>query len=257
MGEKPEGYEYRITKEPKADTLNYWYKPDFEVDTTFFIVTNKKEIDTFKHRFRKLEKDSLALNIVYSSTLNFDQDFTLEASTPLSKIDASKITLIEKDSLDVPFEVEYDSILNRVAFKVEKEEGQKYYFNMLPETFTDFFESTNKDTLSYTVRTKMKSEYGKIRVNLKNAKFPLIVQLVDSQGKVEYERYTTDVPVVDFRDILPKQYGLRAIFDSNANKKYDSGNYLLGLQPERVSYAPPIPEVRANFDQIIEFILLE
>ncbi|OZV70630.1 Ig-like domain-containing protein [Winogradskyella aurantia] len=257
MGEKPEGYVYRITKEPKTDTLNYWYKPDFEVDTTFFIVTNKKEIDTFKHRFRKLEKDSLALNIVYSSTLNFNQDFTLEASTPLSKIDESKISLIEKDSLDVPFKVEYDSILNRVAFKVEKEEGQKYYFKMLPETFTDFFESTNKDTLSYTVRTKMKSEYGNIRVNLKNAKFPLIVQLVDSQGKVEYERYTTDVPVVDFRDILPKQYGLRAIFDSNANKKYDSGNYLLGLQPERVSYAPPIPEVRANFDQIIEFILLE
>lgn len=103
----------------------------------------------------------------------------------------------------------------------------------------------------------MKSEYGNIRVNLRNAQFPLIVQLTDDIGRVAYEQYTSSSPVIDFTDIAPKQYSLRVIFDTNKNGKYDPGNFLLGLQPERVSYSPKIDEVRANFDQIIEFNLLD
>ncbi|WP_282041531.1 Ig-like domain-containing protein [Winogradskyella flava] len=257
LGDTPEGYQTRIVKDPKTDTLYYWYKPKFEIDTTFFVVTNEKSVDTFKHRFRNLEADSLTIKTVISGTLNFDQDFMLEANTPLVSIDKSKIKLIDKDSLDVDFEVEYDSIFNRYTFPIKKEESQKYNFTMLPGTFMDFYEDTNKDTLSFSARTKLKSEYGNIRVNLRNAKFPLIVQLVDDRGDVEYERYTKDSPVVDFTDLVPKQYNLRVIYDSNANGKYDSGNYLLGIQPERVSYAPQIEAVRSSFDFIIDFMLLD
>ena len=103
----------------------------------------------------------------------------------------------------------------------------------------------------------MKAEYGNIRVNLVNAKFPLIVQLVNAKGEVLYERYTTEAPAVDFTDLSPKQYALRVIYDTNGNGKFDTGNYLLGIQPERVSYSPRIEEVRQSFDFIIDFILLE
>ena len=257
LGETPEDYQTRIVKNADTDTLYYWYKPKFEIDTTFFVVSNEKYVDTFKHRFRKLEADSLILKVVSSGTLNFQQEFTIEANIPLTKIDKSKIKLIDRDSINVDFEVEYDSIFNRYSFPVKKAEGQKYFFTMLPETFTDFYEGTNKDTLNYTFRTKLKSEYGNIRVNLVNAKFPMIVQLVNERGEVLYERYTTESPVVDFTDLSPKQYGLRAIFDANGNGKYDTGNYLLGIQPERVSYSDPIEEVRSSFDFIIDFILLD
>ncbi|WP_369998494.1 Ig-like domain-containing protein [Winogradskyella sp.] len=257
LGGKPEGYQTRIVKDATKDTLYYWYKPDFEIDTTLFLVTNEKYVDTFKHRFRKLDADSLEIKTVTSGTLNFENEFTVEANIPLTKIDTSKIKLINRDSTEIAFEVEYDSILNRYRFPVQKEEGEKYFFEMLPGTFTDFYEGTNKDTLNYTFRTKMKSEYGNIRVNLRNAKFPLIVQLVDKNGVVLYERYTTESPVVDFTNLSPRQYGLRVIYDSNGNGKYDTGNYLLGIQPERVSYSPPIEEVRASFDFIIDFTLLD
>lgn len=257
LGNKPEGFNRRITKNPDTDTLYFWYSPKFEADTTFFTVTNGVEIDTFKHRFRNLDRDSLSLSSISSTNLNFDQDFTLEATTPIVNIDPSKMVLINKDSVEIAFDVELDSVLNRTKFQFEKEEGQKYYLKVMPESFMDFFNDTNRDTLDYTFRTKMKSEYGNIRVRLKNAKFPLIVQLVDKQGVVQYEKYTIESPLVDFNDVVPKLYDLRAIFDSNANGKYDPGNFLLAKQPERVSYSPPIDEVRANFDQIIEFILLD
>ncbi|EDP71089.1 hypothetical protein FBALC1_01357 [Flavobacteriales bacterium ALC-1] len=257
LGETPEGYESRVVKDKTTDTLYYWYKPKFEIDTTFFIVTNEKYVDTFKHRFRSLEADSLNIKALATGTLNFDQDFTVEANIPLTKIDTSKIKLIDKDSLVVPYKVEYDSIFNRYKFPIDKQEGQKYFFEMLPGTFTDFYEGTNKDTLNYALRTKMKSEYGNLRVNLRNAKFPLIVQLVNDKGVVIYEKFTTELPIIDFTDVSPRQYALRVIFDANGNGKYDTGNYLLGIQPERVSYSKPIEEVRASFDWIIDFTLLD
>jgi hypothetical protein len=128
---------------------------------------------------------------------------------------------------------------------------------MLPETFTDFYDGTNKDTLIYPVRTKLKSDYGNLRVNLKNAQFPLIVQLVDNKGKVLYEHYSTESPAIDFTDLPPKLYGLRVIYDTNGNGKYDTGNYLLGIQPERVSYHPKLIDVRSDWVFIEEFTLLD
>ncbi|WP_296384544.1 Ig-like domain-containing protein [Winogradskyella sp.] len=257
LGETPEGYQTRIIKDADKDTLHYWYKPKFEIDTTFFIVTNKDYVDTLKHHFRKIKADSLQLKIVSPGTLTSEEEFILEGNVPLTAIDKSKIKLMDRDSVDTDFEVKYDSIFNRYTFPVKKKEGQKYFFKMLPGTFTDFYESINKDTLDYTFRTKKNSEYGNIRVNLRNAKFPMIIQLVDSRGEVLYERYTTESPVVDFTNLLPKQYALRAIFDANGNGKFDTGNYLFGIQPERVSYSPPIEEVRQSFDFIIDFTLLD
>jgi len=256
LGQKPESYQTRILKDPTTDSLYYWYKPSFEVDTTKFLVTNERFVDTFNHRFRKLDKDTLELKAVTSGTLNFETDFTLEGNIPLAKIDKSKIKVINRDSVDIDFKVEYDSLYNRYSFPIEKEEGQKYFMQILPEAIIDFYDGVNKDTLDFSFRTKMKSEYGNIRVNLRNAEFPLIVQLVNQNGVVIYERYTTESPVVDFTDISPRQYSLRVVYDTNGNGKYDTGNFLLGIQPERVSYAPPLEEVRASFDFVIDFTLL-
>ncbi len=257
LGNLPDNYQYRVLKDIKADTLIYWYKPKLEMDSALFVVSNEKYIDTFKHKFRKLKVDSLSISALTSGTINFDDDFTIEGTTPFSKIDTTKIKLIDKDSTVVPYTVSYDSIFNRYTFPIEKQEGQQYNFTILPNAFTDFYDNTNLDTLNYGFRTKLKSDYGNIRVNLINAKFPLIIQLVNDKDEVLYERYTQSLPVIDFTDILPRKYNLRVIFDTNGNRKFDTGNYLLGIQPERVSYLPKMDEVRSNFDQIIEFTLLD
>lgn len=259
LGDTPEGYTTRITKDTETDTLYYWYKPKFEIDTTFFVVTNEKYVDTFKHRFRSLDADTLSTRIISPRNLNYDKHFTLEASTPLETIDVSKISIIDRDSVAVEFSTEYDSILNRFKVPFKKEEGQKYSIKMLPGTFTDFYGYTNRDTIVDAINSKMKSDYGNVRVKLINAKFPLIVQMVNNKGEVEYERYTTESPVVDFTNVVPKLYDIRVVYDTNENGVYDTGNYLLGIQPERVSYMPSsqLEEVRASFDFIYEFTLLD
>lgn len=254
LDNQPEGFDSRMTKDPKTDTLYYWYRPKLELDSAHFVVKNKAYSDTLLFKFRDLEKDSLVVNAIQTGVLHLYQDFQIQANIPFDKINEDSISVTDKDSLKVPFTMAYDEYDNIYTFKFEKKESDIYRIRMMPNAFEDFFGNTN-DTLRYSLRTNKKSDYGNIRVRLINAKYPMIVQLVDDRGVIAYEKYTSESNIVDFNDLLPRQYYLRAIFDTNGNKKYDPGNFLKNQQPERVSYAQDIDAVRANFDFVIDFIL--
>jgi hypothetical protein len=256
LSQKPKDFKNRITKDKKTDTLYYWYKPKLKLDSTLFIVRNKTFVDTLKLKFSNKEKDSLIISANPSGgTLKFTDDFKIEGNIPFTSIDEKLITILDKDSIVVPFKTAFKNLENRYTFDFEKKESETYKIRILPNALTDFFGNTN-DTLNYSLKTKEYSTYGDMRFVLKNAKYPIIVQLIDEKGDVQYEQYVAEPKPIDFRYLTPKTYYLRLIFDSNKNKKWDSGNYLKKIQPERISYFPESIEVRANSDRIYEFTLL-
>lgn len=248
--------EYRLTKDKKTDSLYYWYKPKVDIDSAKILVESKHFTETFKYRFKKAEKDSLVISLAKSGTLGFNDAIVLEAKTPFTSIDTNKITILDKDSLAVPYTHKLDKMANTYTFGINVTESQKYKMIILPAAFTDFYGAVN-DTLNYNFNSRKKSDYGSIRVNLINAKLPLIVQLVGDKGKVLYERYAKEQPIVDFNDIDPKQYQLRVVFDENKNGKFDTGNYLKKIQPERISYSETLDPVRPNYEYVIPFTLID
>ena len=254
----PENFEYLILEDAKndSDSLIYFYKPSIKNDSLLFTVSKKNKLDTLTVKIREREKDSLIIKASPRSSISFIEDFYIESNIPFTKIDESKIYFINKDSLDVTYTTKLDSLKNSYAFKFEKQEQETYKIQLFPGALEDFF-GNNNDTLSYTLKTRTKGDYGDIRLTLQNAIYPVIVQLVDSKDEVKYEQFYQGASPIDFRHISPGKYSLRVIFDSNNNQKYDTGNYLLKRKPERVSYYPNIIEVRAGWDEIIEFTLLD
>ncbi|OUR91577.1 hypothetical protein A9Q87_09725 [Flavobacteriales bacterium 34_180_T64] len=253
----PKDYEYRLTKDKSTDSLYYWYKPKLELDSTLFVVSNKTYRDTLTHKFLTMDKDSLTIKALKSGTLNFNENFSIEGSVPFTNIDEKKITILDKDSAKVAFNTKFETLLNTYTFEFDKTESNVYKVQILPEALTDFYGNTN-DTLNYSLRTKTYADYANMRVTLVNATYPVIVQLTDGKGVLKYELFADKPQVFDFKTIEPSDYFLRVIFDANGNQKWDSGNYLEKVQPERVSYFPRlIDEARANWDPVIEFILLE
>lgn len=250
----PNNFKTKITKDSKTDTLYYWYKPKLELDSTLFVVKNKTYIDTLKHRFRDLDKDSLTVRALVSGTIDFSKDFSLQGSTPFVSLNEKQVTILDQDSVNVDFTTEFNKMENTYAFKFEKSQNNTYKIQMLPETFTDFFGEVN-DTLNFNLKTKAYSDYSNVRVTLRNAKYPAVVQLTDDKGEVKYEQFATELKPIDFRYILPGTYFLRVVHDANGNQKWDTGNYLKKIQPERVSHFPDAIDARANWDPIIEFIL--
>ncbi|ALJ05861.1 hypothetical protein APS56_12295 [Pseudalgibacter alginicilyticus] len=250
LNETPEDFEYAITKDVKTDTLYYWYKPKLELDSLLFEVTHPK-VDTslYTVRVRKMDRDSLTLKAEPSGNIGYEEDFRISGTTPIYTFDPSKINIIDKDSSQINFTTVLDTIKNTMAFKFPKTPANEYKIRILPEAFTGFFGKKN-DTLNYALRTASEDSYGNLRLILANASYPLIIQLTNDTGDVKYEKYITDNKPLDFLNITPSKYQIRIIHDTNGNKKYDTGNYLKKIQPEKVSHFEIEDEIRAFWSQV-------
>jgi len=237
-----------VTKMPEKDSLQIWL-PREQKDSLKVQVTRRDITDNFTVKFKDMKAtDSLAVTAVQKGGLHFREKFTLTPATPLVTIDASKIALINKDSIAVPFTQKYDDFNQQLVFDFEKDENQKYNVTILPGAFTDFYGKAN-DTLVYKLSTRSYADYGNLRIKLENVKrFPAIVQITDAKGKVYASHYTEKETEINFDAILPSKYVLRIIYDDNKNGEWDTGDYLNKIQPEEVIYFPKQIDVRDNWD---------
>jgi len=236
-----------ITKFPKKDSLQIWYKP-LKVDSLAVAVTKEKYKGNFNLKIKTQKKDSLNITAIQSGILNFRERFTIESATPLTKFDNSKIKLINKDSVSVDFKTEYDEFNQQLFFDFKREPSENYTFKIMPGAMTDYLEKAN-DTIIYKFTTRSLSDYGNLTVNLQNIKkFPVIVELTNEKGDVLATKYSEKNTKIDFNLVEPALFTLRAIYDENKNKEWDSGNYLEKRQAEEVIYFSKEIDVRANWD---------
>lgn len=236
-----------ITKFPKKDSLQIWYKP-FKTDSLELAVTKEKYKKNFIVKIKEQKKDSLYISVLQKNTTLFKDPFALESVTPISKIDSSKIKLINKDSVAVAFTTKYDDFNQHILFEFKKELSENYTFTILPGAFTDYLGQSNKK-LEFRLSTKKLDEYGNLKVNLQNVnRFPVIIQLTNNIGEVIATEYCQNNSKVEFNYIDPALFSLRAIYDDNKNKEWDSGNFLEKLQPEEIIYFSKEIDVRANWD---------
>lgn len=247
LSDKNNALLHLVTKLPKKDSLQIWYK-QIKADSLNLAVAKGyyKVKYTFKNKDQK--KDTLMISAIQNNDIKFRDRFTLESATPLIAIDNSKINLVNKAKAKVPFTTEYDEFNQKLYFDFNKEPQENYSFTILPGALNDYYEKLN-DTLSYKLSTKSTSDYGNLTVLLENIKqFPVIIELTDTKGDVMASEYTEENKTVNFNLIDPAIYTLRAIYDGNKNKQWDSGNYLKKRQAEEVIYFSKEIDVRANWD---------
>jgi uncharacterized protein (DUF2141 family) len=255
----PDSVKTMITKEREKDTLNYWFTP-FKADSLVFAVVNErlKLKDTFVIKTRKVAADSLVIKPNVTGIIGFEETFLITANIPIIMTDTSKIQLINKDSVAINFTALLDSLNNSLNIVFKKEPNEVYRLSIFPDLVQDFFGNTN-DTVVYNLKTNKYQDYGNLELSLSgNVSYPVIVQLTDNKGEeVKRELYALEPKTFYFNYLNPAKYLVRVIYDSNKNKKWDTGDYLQKIQPERISYAPKPIEMRANWEEKYDFILLE
>jgi uncharacterized protein (DUF2141 family) len=252
----PDSVKTLMRKDREKDTIDYWLTPT-DLDSIIFKVTNEKMglVDTFTVKTRKLDLDSLTLTTSHRGKLNFEDSFHILASTPIQKIDTSKIAILDKDTIQTPFSLQLDTIKNKVDFNFEIVDNQKYNVVLLPGALEDFFGMQN-DTLVSNLSTGSYADYGNLSLNISGeVKYPLIVELTDEKGEKIREIAAKQPQTFEFANLDPKNYGIRIILDENANGKWDTGNYLKKIQPEVIKYYPDIIEIRANWEKNETFVI--
>lgn len=255
------------------DTLTVW-STDLPTDSVRFVVHwNHDRSDTvlveMRERSNKIEANSKGGGGKGAKT-KAQRDFKLEGNFlsnvpkpgqpavvnfnhPITDLSLSGITLTQ-DSMPVKFDVALsDTGLLNWQIWARWNPGATYRATILPGTFTDLFGLTN-DTISAEFKIKLADELGRVIIKAKaESNTPMVLELRDRGGNViESQKFTAN-SVLDVAGLEPGGYTLRAIVDQNRNGRWDTGNYLRKIQPERIiPYAKGI-EVRANWDLELEW----
>ena len=249
-----------ITRVANKDSLNVWLPRAISADSLTVSVAKYDSIKDFTLKLKEMKTaDSLSVKAVQNGGIHFREKFQLTTSTPVAAIDSTKINLINKDSVAVPFRMAYKDMEQMLEFDFEKDENQKYTFTLMPGAIRDFYKKEN-DTLKYTLATKTLADYGNLRITLQNVKrFPLLLEITDDKGIVAASHYSEGETKVNFDAILPGRYRIRVIYDDNKNEEWDTGSYLEKRQAEEVIYwtngKDDLLDVRANWDVDQEFNL--
>ncbi|MDT7830867.1 Ig-like domain-containing protein [Flavobacteriaceae bacterium S356] len=246
LSKVPDNFKSISRFEKGRDTLNYWHSL-IDADSLNFLVRNKDIVDTVTVRLRKKKLDSLSFSSAARSILELKDTFYIDANNPIISLDTSKVSLVDKDTVNVPYQSFISNTENKLGFIFKKGYKQRYTLSILPKAIRDIYNLEN-DSLNYIFGTKDLEDYGAInlRVNNPNSK-NLIVELTYEDGSLIYRKFTNSSTTLQFPLLIPKSHLIRVIIDKNNNGKWDTGDFLKRIQPEEIIYYDQVLKVRSNF----------
>jgi len=226
-----------------AQKSDIWYKSD----------SDSLKIELQSGKYKKLlkekrteQKDSLVVSINALVTLSPLDSLIIEGNIPIIDINKNKIEL-SRDSLPIPFKI-VKLPRHRSLLKFDKESEKKYSLKLYPQAVTDFLGNKNIDTITRKFEIAKSQEFGRLILEIPEAKQDYFIELLDSNKKIIRKSPTTQASKVDFQFLKPGKYFVRIILDKNKNNQWDTGNYLKHKKPENIiDIVSPI-EIRANWE---------
>ncbi len=180
-----------------------------------------------------------------------DRNITVVMPSPLARIDTAAIHLYSR----------HDTLWYRSPLVFRERKGLPRTYELLGEWRPDTEYSLEIDSAAFT------DIYGKVSAELKKgfrvrsldsfsslimtvegmADTTIVVELLDTQDRV-VKSVRTKNGTAEFFYIKPATYYMRMFIDSNANGKWDTGDYAAGRQPEETFYYPEKIECKAKWD---------
>ena len=217
---------------------------------------NNKPIDTISKTKRLKESFqrfmSFSYNITGDGKLKPGTDLRIKSNYPIDAIDASAITLKE-DSTEVSnFTVEKDSLLAKSAIlKYRWKQNDNYTLIIGGNAFTDIYGDRNKSTFKKFILDK-KENYSllTLAVTVPDSGKSYVVELLNENKELLRSDVIHKATNLQYKDYLTGKYGVRVVYDTNNNGKWDSGNVKKKVQPENIWVDDTLITLRANWEQV-------
>ncbi len=265
----PDSFNLLKLYSPQFDTL-FWYHKKIGADSIFVrIVYDTLINDTLgiplkprtnvvaaaKKRKKDEEEAPVYLNLrnnARSRKLDPEKSFTFTFDEPIVRYQMRDSTL---------FINQQDTLINQLGFVKADSNGFKYrldaqlelggnYMFIFPDSVFFGYSGLTNDTTQVAFKVGTAEEYGNLYLDIiqQDTAARLIVQLMDQKENVLQQRLVQGSELLTYQYLPAGKYRLKAIADANKNGRWDSGNYLKNIQPERVFYFDKEMEIRANWD---------
>ena len=167
---------------------------------------------------------------------------------PVKEFDFSNAVLYGGEDSINPEITFIDTLKRKAEINFEWKESTQYSL-IIPDSSVFDIQGHTNDTLRFGLSTKSIEDYGFMFVEVK---VPVpgenyIVQLIIDEKTVK-EDMISDDRELKYEYLDPGSYILKVIYDKNRNGQWDAGNYIYGIQPEKIRFFPGDLNVRANWD---------
>ena len=250
--------EYNNTK----DTITVFFTSILSNLVDFELFANDQLLDTLNFNLtqtlatsrKQIQKtDSTANYLTYKEITKGElhKNPAIQFALPIQIFDLTKCTLIEEQkngSDTLPIECFFtDSIKRNLAFKYPFKEKTNYTI-LCPDSVFYSFLGTCNDSIAIPFTTKSSKDYGAIRIAYQfYEENNYIVQLLSEKLDVVQEDFITFNKSITYNYLQTGKYRARVIVDANKNRRWDSGNFLLRQQPEKIIYFEKTLDLAPNW----------
>ena len=242
-----------------GDSVTLWLYPEaFDKEIELLIKDGNEIIDTVNFEViaqSKLKDSTLSVSSNVSSSFGLDRNIRLTINHPFTKYSSNNIKLYE-DSKLVSITSFTDIGLREFELAYDFKENTSYQLFIPKNSFDDIYGLTN-DTIKLDFKTKKESDYGIINLNIIPKFSENYIIQISKNKKIITESHLTGTQEIHYKYLSPGVYSIKLIIDSNGDKKWSTGNYLEGLQPEKVIIYNKEIKIRANWDNDIKWIIKE
>lgn len=251
---------FQYVKNQSGDTLDLWLPAPASDTAVVFIADEAGRADTLKllskkrevtnRRNRPMEPEHLQMkaNISGSKTPYF-RYFRLTFNQPITTLDTSKLAFIAATDTLRPVLSPADSTSLRYDLIYQLAQKTEYKLMIDDSAFRSSMGLFNKKS-NYNFTTATNEDYGILRIKMTTSQPGTnhLIHWCDDKDKIlRIYQFSADT-VLNLPNLLPGKYKLKAILDSNGNNRWDTGNYMQSIQPEKTIVREPLIEIRANWE---------
>jgi hypothetical protein len=201
-----------------------------------------------KNKGKEKEKLALITNPKDGEKVTSEFKYQIDFSLPIIRFDLDQISLLA-DTI-TPIDVQKEEITWNNTFtslKIEKNIVVKKNIRInIPKAA---FFSVQGDTSSKVLTThelKDPEDFGTISGTIATSEENFIIQLLSADNKVVAEQINSKK--YNFSYLNAGKYTIRLVIDANANGKWDAGNFMQRIVPEKIIYHKNEISLKENWD---------
>lgn len=244
----------KILKNKTNDTISF-FTPS-SIDTLLINISDGENYNqSVKLKKTRTKKVNSGIEIVVQTRAEKPDNIHLIFDRPMefnTNMD-SVILLIDSVKFNIKDKIKKSADPYQYSIDLLTEAGKNYTLVIKDSSFYDM---NSVYTLKKESRFRLMNEedLGKLTIHVKPSKpAQYIVELLNETNVVKFKKVINGTADVEVNNFIPGTYRLRLTEDDNKNNRWDTGNYLKQIQPEKIYYYPSKINLRANWEMEIEY----
>lgn len=243
---------FNESSKKKEDFKSTLGPPDKKVlPNVSYSLSFNKPVLSFDSNLIAFKKDSsISLPISTNTKFNWNQNRTVLSFD--HQFDTTSYYQIQKTMLDSlqKLRTALDTISRDTTTLQKSPSRQLKPSNSIklqfPKNTFISIENDTLDTIEKNLTFYSQKDLGSIILNMSGFSSTDLVQLIDKKFKVVMELpYSSQILL---KSVVPGEYGIRVLIDSNHDGSWSAGNLLKNEEPEQVYVYPEFTSLRANWE---------